>query len=180
MHKNKKHACVHPRPCQVTSPVIRCSVLPLWALKALLLCHFNHSNTRLSHPIRMQWKSDFCCDRRGQWGHASAAAALQRLGGRLSLRDGFRGCEEAPTWQPDAFETLLHTFHLSAARHDLGTQGYKWRGGGASHSYSGWHSICTWLTSCSFITASPESPSASPEPHSDCLTAIFYSLSKFL
>lgn len=104
-------------PCSMTSPVIWC---PLWALNSLLLRHLNHSNTWVGHPIRMQLKSDFCCDRHGQWGHASALAALQRLGRWLSLGDGFRGREEAPSRQPDASKTLLHTFHLSTAwpRHE--------------------------------------------------------------
>ena len=91
-------------------------MLSVAALKALLLCRLDQPNTWLGHPIRMQRKSDFCCDGQAQWGHASASAALQRLGRRLSLSDGFRGCEEAASWQPDAYETLLHTFHLSTAR----------------------------------------------------------------
>ena len=154
-----------------------CTVCRVWALKALLFCHFNHPNTWLGHPISMQWKSDFCCDRRGQWGHASTSAALQRLARRLSLRDGFRVCEEAPSWQPDASETLLHTFHLSTAW--PGHAGIKMKRRGSvvvwgSHSYSRWHLIGTWLTSYTFITSSPESLNASPEPHSSCLEVIFY------
>lgn len=106
--------------CQVTSTVEWCMVCWLWAWKALLSCHLNHPDTWLGHPISMQWKSDLCCDRRSQWGHASASAALQRLARWLSLNDGFRVCEEAPSWQPDASGALLHTFHLST---DLGMQG---------------------------------------------------------
>lgn len=61
----------------------------------------------------MPLKSDVCCDRREQWGHGSALAALQRLRGGLSLTDAFRAAEEALSGQPDASEALLHTFHPS-------------------------------------------------------------------
>lgn len=71
-------------------------------------------------PSECRWNQISVVIDMAQWGHASALAALQRLGRRLSLRDGFRGCEEAPSRQPDASKTLLHTFHLSTAwpRHE--------------------------------------------------------------
>lgn len=71
-------------------------------------------------PSECSWNQISVVIDMAQWGHASALAALQRLGRRLSLRDGFRGCEEAPSRQPDASKTLLHTFHLSTAwpRHE--------------------------------------------------------------
>lgn len=56
-------------------------------------------------------------------------------------------------------------------QHDLGTLGIKMKRRGSaavwgSHSYLRWHSICTWLTSYTFINASPESLNALPEPQS--------------
>lgn len=115
----------------------------------------------------MHGKSHFCYDRHGQWDHASASGALQRLRRGLSLRDGFRGCEEAPSWQPDASETLLHTFHLSTAWPGHEGMEIKRRGSEVvwgSHSYSRGHLIGTWITSYPFSPASPESLNAFPEP----------------
>ena len=70
----------------------------LWRLCCVA---WDPSNTWLGHPIRMQLKSDFCCDRRGRWGHASATAALQRLG-EASITQGWlqgpRGLSEPATW----------------------------------------------------------------------------------
>lgn len=86
-----------------------------YELWSLCYCVTWITNKWLGHPFRLRWKSDFCCERHGQWGHASATVALQRLGRQLSLRDGFGACDEAPSWQLDASETLLHTFHLSTA-----------------------------------------------------------------
>lgn len=104
--------------------VLRCL---LSALKALL-CRLDQSNTCLGHPIRMQLKSDFCCDRRGQWGHASATAALQRLG-EASITQGWlqglRGRSEPATWciwNPPTH--IPSTYSMTCARRDTnGKQG---------------------------------------------------------
>lgn len=77
--------------------------------------------------------------------------------------DGFRGGQEAPSRQPDAPKTLLHTFHPPTVWpwHEL-------RGWGGvllcagSQFYLKWHWICSWLTSWAFIMASTESQNALP------------------
>lgn len=155
--------------------ILRPRSVPCDVPKSLLLCHLNNSNTWLVHPIRMQRKSNFVRDRHGQWGHACATAALQRLWRRRSLRDGFRGCEVAPSWQSDASETHLHTFHPSTAWPGHVGITTKSRGSVAvwgAHSYSRWHLIFTWVTSYAHITCPPESQK-SLEPHPGCLKVIW-------
>lgn len=86
------------------------NTIPVWALNSVLgVIH------DLVTPSECSWNQISVVIDMASEVIPFAFAALQRLARWLSLRDGFRGCEEAPSRQPDASITLLHTFHWTTA-----------------------------------------------------------------
>lgn len=76
--------------------------------------------------------------------HEVMRLRLYKSRGWLSLWDGLGGYEEAPRRQPDASESLLHTFH----------GGIEPRGEFGLLFYPRWHSICSCSTP-SYVAVTP-------------------------